>query len=533
MRRTGRHQVRGASPVEVGRSIDGYRVERIVCARPGMNVLAEAAKLRGERVTLDVMSTPLRDDRKLRRRAPRLASTRGSLKHPNVLRMLRVVDGGQRLHLAPLPPGTTTLGERLADSPLTPHSALTLLGQVAGALETARAKGLLHRGLSPRAILVTGEDPPKAVLTDFGIGTPDAAACERVGAVEEAGYRSPEEIRGEPVRPESNVYSLACILVEALTGEPPYAYDRALLTVHAHLSEPPPRVSERRAELPAALDAVVAKAMAKDPRERHSSPEALITAAQESLGVRVPIPVVRATRQRVERRPAAPEPAHAAKPAPRPAAAPRRRAGSPKPASQPAAAPSRRAGSQKPASEPAAAPRTRARPRRGHSARQRRRLVPRAAPAWAGLLLVASAVAGFAAGSPGEPERAASILGTPVAGAEIDHGATAERVDRVFARLDARRAAARRQLTTASEPARQATTATALAGAHRRARIALVRAPGRQRMESQLVERLQSVEQAYLRLAAAARRRDEAAWRDSRDETRAREVDLELLMRTA
>jgi Protein kinase domain len=502
MRRARRHQVRGARPVEVGRSIDGYRVERIVCARPGVNVLAEAAKLRGERVTLDVISTPLREDRKLRRRAPRLTSTRGSLKHPNVLRMLRAVDGGQRLHLAPLPAGTTTLADRMAEGPLTPHMALTLLGQVAGALETARAKGLLHRGLSPRAILVTGEEPPKAVLTDFGIGTPDGPACELVGAVEEAGYRSPEEIRGEPVRPESNVYSLACILVEALTGEPPYPHDRALVTVHAHLTESPPRVSERRAELPAALDAVVAKAMAKEPRERHSSPGALLRAAQESLGVRVPIPVVRAPRKLVEPRPAAPpEPARTPKPAV--------------------------------ASQPAAVPAPRARPPRGRPARQRRRLVPRAAPVWAGLLVIASAVAGFAAGSPGEPERAASIRAQPDAAGEIDRRATAAQVDRVFARLDARRAAARRELTSAGEPARQAATAAALAAAHRRARIALVRAPGRQRMESQLVDRLTRVERAYLRLAAAARRRDEAAWRASRDETLDREIDLELLMRTA
>jgi serine/threonine protein kinase len=502
MKRARRHQVRGARPVEVGRSIDGYRVERIVCARPGVNVLAEAAKLRGERVTLDVISTPLRDDRKLRRRAPRLGSTRASLKHPNVLRMLRAVDDGQRLHFAPLPPGTTTLADRLADGPLTPHAALTLLGQVAGALETARAKGLHHRGLSPRAILVSGEDPPKAVLTDFGIGTPDAAACELVGMVEEAGYRSPEEIRGHPVRTESNVYSLACILVEALTGEPPYPHDRALLTVHAHLTEPPPRVSERRPELPAALDAVVAKAMAKDPRDRHSSPGALIRGAQESLGVQVPIPVVRAPRKPAEPRPAPPR-----QPTP-----------TPKPA---------------PASQPGTVPAPRVRPPRGRPARKRRRLVPRAAPAWAGLLVMASAVAGFAAGSPGEPERAASVSAGPAAADEVDRRATAARVDRVFARLDARRAAARRQLTSAGEPARQAATAAALADAHRRARIALVRAPGRQRMESQLVDRLTRVERAYLRLAAAARSRDEAAWRASRDETRDREVDLELLMRTA
>jgi protein kinase-like protein len=499
MRHARRHQVKGPRPVEVGRSIDGYRIERIVCVRPGVNVLAEAAKLRGERLTLDVISTPLRHDRKVRRRAPRLTSTRASLKHPNVLRMLRAVDGGQRLHLAPLPPGTTTLADRLADGPLPPHTALTLLGQVAGALETARAKGLLHRGLSPRAILVTGEDPPRAVLTDFGIGTPDTAACEQIGGVEDVDYRPPEEIRGEPVRPESNVYSLACILVEALTGEPPYPHDRALLAVHSHLTEPPPRVSERRPDLPPALDEVVAKAMAKDPRQRHSSPGAFIRAAQESLGLEVPIPVVRAPRKPVEHRPA---------PAPKPAP------------------------QHTPASPPRSRP-PRERPARARPPRQRRRLMPRAAPVWAGLLLVASAVAGFAAGNPGETDRAASVDSGASADVAAEQRASPAQVDRVFARLDARRASARRQLHSAGRPARQAASARELAAVHRRARLALVRAPGRQRMETQLVARLRRVERAYRRLAVAARRRDAAAWRASSEETRDREVELELLMRTA
>jgi serine/threonine-protein kinase len=513
MRRARRHSVKGPRPVEVGRSIDGYRVERIVCVRPGVNVLAEAAKLRGERLTLDIISTPLREDRKVRRRAPRLTSARASLKHPHVLRMVRAVDGGQRLHLAPLPPGTTTLADRIADGPLSSHAALTLLGQVAGALETARTKGLLHRGLSPRAILVTGEDPPKAVLTDFGIGTPDAAACELVGTVEEVDHRSPEEIRGEPVRPESNVYSLACILVEALTGEPPYPHDRPLVAVHAHLTEPPPRVSERRPELPAELDDVVAKAMAKDPRERHSSPGALIRAAQASLGLEVPIPVVRPAGKPVERRPA---------PAPKPV---ERR---PAPAPKPVAEPQRAAAHKKAPAPHRAAPKHAPAP-----PRRRRRLVPRAAPLWAGLLLVASAVAGFAAGSPGTPERSASVSAGPGTVAAAGASASPAQVDRVFARLDDRRAADRRRLTAANRPAVQAATAMALADAHRRARVALVRAPGRQRMETELVERLRRVERSYRRLAAAARHRNAAAWQASREETRDREVDLELLMRTA
>jgi Protein kinase domain len=524
MKRSRRHTPRGPRPVEVGTSVDGYRIERIVSGRPGVNVVAVASRRGRERVTLDIVSTPLEDDRKLRRQVPRLASIRGSIKHPNMLRMLRTVDGGQRLHLAGPPPGTVTLADRLRQGPLAPKTALSLLGQVAGALETSRGKGLLHRDLSPRAILVTPGDPPEALLTDFGLGTPQAAACELVGAVEDVDYRSPEEIRGEQVRPESNVYSLACILVECLTGKPPFPHERPLLAVHAHLSEPPPRVSERRAELPVALDGVVAKAMAKDPRERHPSAGALIRAAEESLGVRVTIPVTRAPRKPV----AVPAPA----PAPAPAR-PRAPAPAPKPAAAESPARERPArpddhGARKRVRRPRQKP-PRTRPR---STRRRARLGSRVAPAWAGLALLVSAVAGFAMGNGGSSGGPATPVTQRAAPSASDAAASPASVQRVIARLDERRAAARRKLRAASSPARQAATAEALAQTVREARLALIRAPGRQRSEAQLTARLQEVERAYSELAVAAREADPNAWQRSRQETLERETDLELLLRT-
>jgi serine/threonine-protein kinase len=460
--------------------VDGYRIHRVLCERPGLHTLAEGVKRGGERVTLDAIATPLKDDSELRRRISRLARVRGSIDHPNVLRVIRTLDGGQRLHLQALPATATTLAERLRAGPLPKDEALRILGQVAGALETARLRGLAHRQLSPRAIFVTGGEHPGAVLTDFGIGAPRARTCELAGAVADAAYRAPEELSGEHPDAQTNVYTLACILVECLTGEPPFAYDRPLLTLHAHLTEPPPKPSERRPELPAAFDSVVATAMSKDRRERQASPGALIRAAEETLGLQVPIPVVRPPRPRA-----------AVVQAPTPAPAP-----------------------------PLPAPRPR-----------RRRLRPLGrAPAWAGVALIASAVAGFAAGdsdSPADPAAPAlSSIGTT---APQPQTAVSQSVNRVMKQLDDRRTAARRRLQAARTPKQQAASGQDLAAAYRDARTALSRRSGAGTL---LLEQLHEVEAAYDRLSAAARAGDSNAWDAAREDALDHERDLELLLRT-
>ena len=217
---------RSKTGAEPGTRVDGYRIERIVSNRRGLNTIAEAATPHGERVTVDVLAQPLRQDRELRRRMGRLVPLRASVDHPNVLKLLRSVDGGQRLHMQSVPPGARTLADLLADGPLKRAEALRILGQIAGALETACLKGLVHRALSPRSIVVEPGGEPKVFLTDFGIGAPRGRACELPSVTEDAGYQAPEEIRGKAPEPASNVYSLTCMLVECLTGSPPYRHSR-------------------------------------------------------------------------------------------------------------------------------------------------------------------------------------------------------------------------------------------------------------------------------------------------------------------
>jgi eukaryotic-like serine/threonine-protein kinase len=473
-----RNPLRPASDEAPGRAlvsgamIDRFRVERVIRTRPDAFTLLEATAPDGERVMLTVLASSTVADRKLRRHVLGLAGLRASINHPNLLPVHGVHESGDRVYLVSGLPAPATLADELGTSRLDAQETLMLLGEVAGGLETALQHGLLHRDLTPEAIALTDGRPPHAVLTDFGIALPAARGCELLSTSGGAAYRSPEEVRGEPLEPESNVYSLACILVECLSGSTPYPYPRPLLTLHAHVVEPPPRVSERHADIPAALDPVVAKAMAKDPGERYESPARLVRAAGDALGLEPVIPVVAAPRK--ERRPA-----------------------------------------------PTPAPRRQLRPR------------VRLATVGIGLALFVSVVSGFATGSvdwsedagPSAAARSPSPADTHWVAQAVFVNDVAGSVDR----LRARRGVARRRLREARHPNGQAAAATALADAYRDVRKALPAPPaGSPRLGDDLLR----AERAYRRLAAAALRHNQRAWRSARRETETRERALATTLRS-
>jgi Protein kinase domain len=430
-----------------------------------------------------VLAQPLVDDRELRLRVGRLVGLRRAVNHPNVLGLLRTVDGGQRLHLEAVPRGACTLADLLDAGRLNRAQALRILAQVAGALETAHLTGLIHQALSPSSIVVQPGKEPIVFLTDFGIGVPRGRVCELACTVEDAAYRSPEEIRGEAPGPASNVYSLTSMLVECLTGTPAFPYERPLLVLHAHLTEPPPRLSERDSSLPRELDAVIASGMAKNPDQRERSAAALVEASADALDLNVPIPIVR-------------EPA--AKPGPAAVRAPE-----PTPA--------------RPLDRPAAGETSSVRP-----------LLKRV-PAWVGLALAASAIAGFVAGnammsddrSPSanvEREPAKPTDRTPVVATAID-------------RLEASRMSLRERLEEADGARGQAAAAAGLAAAYTRAKASIADGAATH-SERRLAAHLGDAGAAYETLAAAAQRTDPRRWRLARAAALESERELELLLRT-
>ena len=234
------------------------------------------------------MSPELALDQRFRERFSREAELAMSLEHPNVVPIHDAGDIDGRLYLAMRYVEGTDLRALLqAEVALDPARALAICRQVASALDAAHAQGLVHRDVKPSNVLLDASE--HVYLADFGL---TRRLDEQGGPAGEGrsmgtpAYLAPEQIEGGAVDGRADVYSLGCLLYECLTGETPFAHRSRLAMAWAHLEEEPPRPSERRPDLPEAIDPVIRKAMAKEPQDRYTTCAALIGAAEEALGFR-------------------------------------------------------------------------------------------------------------------------------------------------------------------------------------------------------------------------------------------------------
>src|SRR5581483_455143 len=168
---------------------------------------------------------------------------------------------------------------------LEPQRAVAILEQVAGALDTAHANGLVHRDVKPANVLIE-DGGSRAYLTDFGIAKrAGTRGLTRTGFfVGTLDYAAPEQIRGEPLGPAADVYAFGCLVVEALTGREPFDRATDVAVMHAQLHDAPPSVADLRPELPTELDAVLGRALAKRPEDRFASCRETIEAVRVVLG---------------------------------------------------------------------------------------------------------------------------------------------------------------------------------------------------------------------------------------------------------
>src|SRR4051794_19755953 len=254
----------GIHVIESGASFEGYRVERML-GHGGMGVVYEAVQLSlGRPVALKVLKAELAEDEGFVRRFRQEGRMQASLEHPHVLDVYEVGESDHGLFLAMRLVRGRTLSELIRAGELDAERAIKLFRDVAGALDAAHAIGLVHRDVKPENVLV--DEAGSAYLADFGLtrtsnGTAATMSRRLLGTV---AYVAPEVVRGEEPMPASDRYSLAAALFLALTGDVvfPRGSDAAML--YAHAAEPPPKVSERRAELPPALDPLFSDALAKD-----------------------------------------------------------------------------------------------------------------------------------------------------------------------------------------------------------------------------------------------------------------------------
>ncbi len=267
-----------------GTIIAGYRIDGAL-GEGGMGTVYRATQLSLDRVVaFKVVAASLSDDISFRDRFRREGQLQAALDHPHIVTVYEAGEADSLLFLAMRLIEGTTLKELITSGKLGDRRSMRLLTQMGDALDAAHEKGLVHRDVKPQNILVGAGD--HAYLTDFGLtkargGTVVTEAGHFVGTID---YIAPEQARGELATASSDVYTLTCVLCECLTGQPPFVRASEERTLFAHLTDPPPRLSDVRSDLPAAIDEVVARGMAKDPADRPASARELMVEARRALG---------------------------------------------------------------------------------------------------------------------------------------------------------------------------------------------------------------------------------------------------------
>ena len=254
-----------------GTIVSGYRVDGIL-GEGGMGIVYRATQLSLSRtVALKILATELSQDKAFRERFRREGLLQAAIDHEHIVTVYEAGETEHGLFLAMRLIRGPTLKDMILSGELDPARTLRILAQVADALDTAHDVGLTHRDIKPQNILIGSND--HTYLADFGLtqASDEVSLTETGQFIGTIDYVAPEQIQGQGATARSDVYSLAAVLYEALTGDVPFLRQNEPAVLYAHISEPPPRVTERRPELPQEIDAVVARGMAKAPGDRYAS----------------------------------------------------------------------------------------------------------------------------------------------------------------------------------------------------------------------------------------------------------------------
>lgn len=269
-----------------GRRIAEYLLQEEI-GRGGMAVVYRAEDLRlGRTVAVKLLAPELARNDTFRQRFVHESRVAAAIDHPHIVPVFEAGETEGMLYIAMRYVQGKDLAALLArDGPLSLETACRISLQVASALDAAHAHDLVHRDVKPGNILIaegTDSDRPEhAYLTDFGLTkkslslTGFTSVGQFVGTLD---YVAPEQISGRPVDGRCDVYSLACVVFEMLTGAPPFRREDDMALLWAHQYDPPPVLTTLRPDLPPAVDPVFARSLAKTPDDRYETCRGFVAA---------------------------------------------------------------------------------------------------------------------------------------------------------------------------------------------------------------------------------------------------------------
>jgi serine/threonine-protein kinase len=259
-----------------GTLIDGrYRVVGKIGAGGMADVYRAEDTHLGRHVALKLLHARFAQDREFVERFRREASAAAGLQHPNVVGVYDRGEFGGTYYIAMEYCEGRSLKDVVARTALAPERAIAIAKQILVAARFAHRRNVIHRDLKPHNVILDDEDNVK--VADFGIARAGASDITEVGAIMgTAQYLSPEQAQGRPVTEASDLYSIGIVLFEMLTGRAPFDGDSAVAVALKHVNQEPPSPREFVPELPPELEAVVLKALAKDPAHRYRDADSFI-----------------------------------------------------------------------------------------------------------------------------------------------------------------------------------------------------------------------------------------------------------------
>ena len=264
----------------VGTQFGPYELRSLIGVGGMGEVYRAHDTIKGRMVAVKVLRTELAADPSFQERFWRESRMAARLQEPHVIPVHDFGDIGGVLFIEMRLVNGGSLEDLLrAQGALEPARAASITAQVAAALDAAHAEGLVHRDVKPENVLLTPDD--FAYLVDFGIAHAggDGSVTASGSLIGSCAYMAAERFSGGRVGPQADVYSLACVLYECLTGRPPFEREELQQLMSAHMFSPPPRPSIMRRGIGRAFDDVIARGMAKQPEARFTSAGELARAA--------------------------------------------------------------------------------------------------------------------------------------------------------------------------------------------------------------------------------------------------------------